>query len=86
MDLVVDWDLAEFAGMPAGQAASRSPRDTVPTSWATKYWSHSSGGERFTIERDALIANGDTVAQDSESGRSCSPVTDPSMASQKLSG
>jgi hypothetical protein len=30
---------------------------------------HSSGGERFTIERDASLADGDTFEQDSESYR-----------------
>ena len=30
---------------------------------------HSSGGDRFTIERDAPLADGDTFGEDSESYR-----------------
>ena len=30
---------------------------------------HSSGGERFTIEREASLADGDTFEEDSESYR-----------------
>jgi hypothetical protein len=49
---------------------------------------HSSGGERFTIEREAPLADGDTFEEDSESYRvrPYSPVTDRLMASSKPSG
>ena len=49
---------------------------------------HSSGGERFTIERDTPLADGGTFEEDSESYRywPYNPVTDPSLVSSKPSG
>jgi hypothetical protein len=48
---------------------SHTPRGATVRDRLYEVLVHSSGGERFTIEREAPLADGDTFEEDSESYR-----------------